>query len=484
MQLFRDMVRARLPFNSVTVLALARCLPSPFGLHGFLYRVGFAGRESDVSVANCLISCYGKCGEVECAREVFDEMCERRRDIVSYNAMVSCYAQNGLADKVLELYDEIRVSGRVRVDAVTLVSVLSACANLGARALGHEIERDISGDRSFNSNLFLKNALINMHARCGDLNRACEIFDCMQEKTLVSWTAIISGYGAHGHGRKGLEFFERMLSNGIKPDGVLMVSVLSACSHSGLTDKGLEYFEKMESDFGIKRGPEHYACVVDLLGRAGRLDKAWELIRSMQIEPDGGVWGALLGACKIHKNVELGRLAFDHLVEIEPTNVGYYVLLSNIYLDAGKLDDVARVRAMMKRRGLKKEPGYSYVELKGKVHLFMADDHSHPLAKSIYQMINKLETLVNNESGGGNKEDGEESEKVVGFHSEKLAIAFGLLSTEAGKEIVVIKNLRVCGDCHVFMKFASKIVNRKLVVRDASRFHHFEDGACSCNDYW
>lgn len=437
-----------------------------------------------MSVENCVLSCYAKCGDVELARKVFGEMCESERDLISYNAMVSCYAQNGLASKVLELYFEIRESGRVRADAVTFVGVLSACANLGTRAVGREVERSICGNPDFSSNIFLKNALINMHARCGNLAKASEIFDTMQEKTLVSWTAIIAGYGAHGHGKRALELFERMLEAGVQPDGVVMVSVLSACSHSGLTDRGLEYFEKMERNFGIRRGPEHYACLVDLLGRAGRLDEAWGLIGSMPVAPDGGVWGALLGACKIHKNVRLGKLAFDHLVELEPTNVGYYVLLSNIYLDAGKLDDVARVRAMMKKRGLKKEPGCSYVELKGRVHIFMADDHSHPLAKSIYQMIDKLEGLVNCERGGGSKEDEEESKKVVGFHSEKLAIAFGMLSTEAGAEIVVIKNLRVCEDCHLFMKSVSKIANRKLVVRDASRFHHFEEGVCSCKDYW
>lgn len=479
------MVCFTIPFNSVTVLALLPSLPSPYHLHALLFRTGHAGCASDVSIENCIISCYAKCGDVELARKVFDEMPESERDVISYNAMVSCYAQNGFADKVLELYHEIRRSGRVRPDPVTLVSVLSACANLGAHALGREIEREITGNPDFSSNIFLKNALINMHARCGDLARASEIFEGMrEEKTLVSWTAIIVGYGAHGQGRKALELFERMLQDGIQADGVVMVSVLSACSHSGLTDKGLDYFAKMEKHFGLHRGPEHYACMVDLLGRAGRLDEAWDLIRSMPVAPDGGVWGALLGACKIHKNAELGRLAFDRLIELEPTNVGYYVLLSNIYLDAGRMDDVASIRMMMRKRGLKKDPGCSYVELKGKVHLFMADDHSHPLANSIYQMISKLEAMVKNEKGDRSEEDERGNAKVVGFHSEKLAVAFGLLSTEAGVEIVVMKNLRVCEDCHLFMRLASKIVNRKLIVRDASRFHHFEGGACSCNDYW
>nr|UPT48940.1 pentatricopeptide repeat protein AaPPR1125 [Agave angustifolia] len=323
-----------------------------------------------------------------------------------------------------------------------------------------------------------------MHARCGDLTKASAIFNGMQEKTLVSWTVIIASYGAHGYGGTALELFEQMLAADIQPDGVVMVSVLSACSHSGLTDKGLEYFSKMEKSFGIQQGPEHYACMLDLLGRAGRLEEAWELIRSMPVAPDGGVWGALLGACKIHKNVELGRLAFDCLVELEPTKMWVTMCCSRVYTWTLGGWMTLSVRMMMRKRRLKKEPGYSYVEFEGRVHLFMADDCSHLLAKIIYHMINKLEALVNNERGDCSKEDEEESVKVVGFHSEKLAIAFGLLSTEAGAEIVVIKNLRVCEDCHMFMKLVSKIVNRKLVVRDASRFHHFEEGACSCNDYW
>uniref|UniRef100_A0A0A9GVU4 DYW domain-containing protein n=1 Tax=Arundo donax TaxID=35708 RepID=A0A0A9GVU4_ARUDO len=230
--------------------------------------------------------------------------------------------------------------------------------------------------------------------------------------------------------------------------------------------------------------------MVDLLGRAGRLEEARELISSMPMPADGAVWGALLGACKIHKHAEVGEEAFKHIVELEPSNVGYYVLMSNIYTDTGQLDGVARVRAMMRDRGLKKEPGCSYVEHKGRVHLFLADDHSHPQAKRIYELVIRLEQMVKEKSGV--RESGAANrfmkklaaQPLVGFHSEKLAVAFGLLNTEAGCEIVVIKNLRVCGDCHSFLKLVSAIAGRSLLVRDASRFHRFERGVCSCKDYW
>jgi hypothetical protein len=205
---------------------------------------------------------------------------------------------------------------------------------------------------------------------------------------------------------------------------------------------------------------------------------------------DGAVWGALLGACKIHRNAELGEEAFEHIIELEPRNAGYYVLMSNIYTDTGQLDGVARVRAMMRERGLKKEPGCSYIEHKGRVHLFMADDHSHPQAKRIYELVIRLEQMVKEKpgaresgaAGGGEKKVA--VQPLIGFHSEKLAVAFGLLNTEAGSEIVVIKNLRVCGDCHSFLKAVSGIANRAFLVRDASRFHQFKGGVCSCKDYW
>ncbi|VAH81124.1 unnamed protein product [Triticum turgidum subsp. durum] len=212
----------------------------------------------------------------------------------------------------------------------------------------------------------------------------------------------------------------------------------------------------------------------------------------MPMPADGAVWGALLGACKIHKNVEIGEEAFEHVIKLEPSNVGYYVLMANIYTDTGQLEGVVRVRAMMRERGLKKEPGCSYVEHKGRVHLFMADDHSHRQAKRIYELVIKLEQMVTEktdgtvENGQGRVDEGYSGKMaapLIGFHSEKLAVAFCMLNTD-DSEIVVIKNLRICGDCHSFLKAVSAIANRAFLVRDASRFHRFEGGACSCKDYW
>ncbi|WOK99846.1 pentatricopeptide repeat-containing protein [Canna indica] len=480
--LFCRMRRDDVPFDDVTILALLPAAPLVAipSLHGIAFRASLV----DVpSVSNCLISCYSRFGAVDIARQLFDEMPDSRKDLVSWNAMISCYAQNGLAHQVLELYDTMEHSPSVEPDAVTLIGVLSSCAYLGAHSIGKEVEDYINQKASFDSNTYLKNALINLHAKCGDLDRARKIFDQIPQRTIVSWTAMIAGYGMHGQGEEALRLFDMMIAEGVKPDGIAMVSVLSACSHVGMVDKGMKYFSSMKTIFCLVPNREHYACMVDLLGRAGRLKEAGDLIMSMPMDPDAPIWGALLGACKIHKNVELAELAFEHVSKLEPTNVGYYVLMSNIYSDAGRLDGVARIRAIMRERRLKKDPGCSYVDYKGKVHLFLADDHSHPQAKKIYEMIARLEALVKNDSNiTGNTRA--ENVPLTGFHSEKLAIAFGLLNTEAGVDIVVIKNLRVCEDCHQFMKMVSRVVNRKFVVRDASRFHHFEGGTCSCKDYW
>ncbi|TYI65430.1 hypothetical protein E1A91_D09G157700v1 [Gossypium mustelinum] len=482
--LFYRMREMGVSVNSVTMLGLVPVFSEP----GYI-SVGMCfhcccvklGLNLDFSVANCLVTMYVKCGAIEFGRNLFDEM--PKKGLITWNAMISGYAQNGLAADVLELYRKMETAG-VCPDAVTFVGVLSSCANLGAVSVGHEVEQRIESSR-LGLNPFLNNALINMYARCGNLVKARAIFDGMPVKSVVSWTAIIGGYGMHGYGEIAVELFDEMIKSGIRPDGAAFVSVLCACSHAGLTEKGLEYFSEMKMKHRLQPGPEHYSCVVDLLGRAGRLNEALELIKSMQVKPDGAVWGALLGACKIHRNVEMAELAFERVIEFEPTNIGYYVLLSNIYSEADNLEGVLKVRVMMRERKLKKDPGFSYVEYKGRVHLFLAGDRSHPQKKEIYRMVDELEALVKKLAGCKDNEERRNKEALLGMgvHSEKLAIVFGLLNSEPGTEIVVIKNLRMCEDCRLFFKGVSKIVTRQLVVRDATRFHHFRDGHCSCKDY-
>ncbi|KAA8516729.1 hypothetical protein F0562_016765 [Nyssa sinensis] len=446
--LFCQMRLVGVSANAVTMLGLVPGCTMPMHLccgmsiHGCNVKCGL---DTDLSVENCLLTMYVRCGPIELARKLFDDIPEK--GLITWNAMISGYAQNGFAGHVLDLYREMKMSS-ICPDPVTFVGVLSSCANLGTEKVGREVEWQIECS-GFGFNPFLKNALINMYARCGNLVRAQAIFDDMPEKNLVSWTAIIGGYGMHGQGEMAVQLFEEMIRTGVRPDGALFVSVLSACSHSGLTAKGLHYFAAMERNYGLRAGPEHYSCVVDLLGRA--------------------------------------ELAFDRVTELEPTNIGYYVLLSNIYTDAENLEGVLRVRLMMRHRKLKKDPGCSYVEYKGRTNLFVAGDRSHPQTEEIYTMLDRLEDLVKELDGTKKNDQEKRTEELIsglGVHSEKLAIASALLNTGVGTEILVIKNLRVCGDCHLFIKLVSKIVDRQFVVRDATRFHHFKSGVCSCNDYW
>ncbi|WCJ34292.1 Pentatricopeptide repeat (PPR) superfamily protein [Euphorbia peplus] len=484
--LFREMRESGVDVNGVTMLGLVPVCGVPgklelgMSVHCFSVKSGLG---LDFSVGNCLITMYAKVGEIGVARELFDQMGSKK--LITWNAMINGYSQNGLANEVLELYKEMKSSG-VSPDPVTFSGVLSSCAHLGAHDVGREIEEQMKVC-GFALNPYLNNALINMYARCGNLVKAREIFDGMPVKSVVSWTAMVGGYGIHGEGEIAAKLFDDMIRAGIQPDGTAFVSVLYACSHAGLTDKGLAYFDVMQSKYMLKLGPEHYSCVVDLLGRAGRLDEAQKLIQSMKVKPDGAVWGALLGACKIHKNVELAELAFEKVVELEPTNIGYYVLLSNIYTEARNSDGQLRVRLMMRERKLKKDPGCSYLEFNGKVNLFFAGDRNHPRHEEIYRKLDELESMVKEvdefkeDFEGRNVEEPRNSSNV---HSEKLAITFGIMNTMEGSEIVVIKNLRICGDCHLFIKLVSKVMNYKFVVRDATRFHHFRNGICSCKEYW
>jgi pentatricopeptide repeat protein len=301
---------------------------------------------------------------------------------------------------------------------------------------------------------------------------------------------MIVGYAMHGCGKEALEVFEKLQHSGTKPNHITLVGVLSACCHSGLVDEGLKYFDRMIRDYDIAPEVEHYCCMVDVLGRAGRLDQALNFINRMPTKPTADVWGSLLGSCRIHKNLELGEHVAEQLFELDPKNAAHYVLLSHIYAEAGRWDGVEKVRKMMRDRRVKKTAGCSWVEINNKMYAFSTGDRSHPWTEEIYAMLDGL--------SGQMKEAGyvadtnfvshdvqeEQKQHILCYHSEKLAVAFGVISLPPRTPIRIVKNLRVCGDCHSAIKFISKIVQREIVVRDANRFHHFKDGHCSCGDYW
>eukprot|EP01018_Ginkgo_biloba_P019248 Gb_37820 [translate_table: standard] len=452
-------------------------------IHGYIIKNGF---ESEIIVDNALIDMYAKCGSIDTARKVFDKMCIR--NVVSWSAILAGYVKNGNGNEALSLFNEMQLQ-EIKPNSVTITSVLPACAILSALQQGKQIHGYIIRN-GLESELVVGNALIDMYAKCGTIGFAHQVFDKMSERDMVSWSAIIAGHGMHGLGKDALSLFSQMQLEGMKPDHITFVSVLSACSHAGLVDEGWQYFNCMSRDHCITPKVEHYSCMVDLLGRSGHLDKAHEFIQKMPLEPNAVVWGALLGACRIHGNIVLGEHVAERLFELEPHNVGCCVLLSNIYAKAGRWDDVAKVRTTMKDMGLKKTPGCSFIEVNNKVHTFFVGDRLHPQSAKIYAMLATLSQQMQEAGYVPNTNfvlhdvDDEVKERMLSSHSEKLAIAFGLISTSPGTPIRVMKNLRVCSDCHTASKFISKIVKRELIVRDASRFHHFKDGLCSCGDYW
>lgn len=452
-------------------------------VHGDAERMGVA---SNVFVATALVDMYGKCGEVGAAREVFDGM--PQRGTASFNAMIAGYVTNGKCEDAMSLFNQMQGLG-IQYDAMTMVSVLQACASLGALQQGRWVHEQISRG-NLEINVHLSAALINMYARCGCIEESQKVFDVMPERDLISWTAIICGYGMHGLAQDAESLFNQMVKSGIRPDSITFVGILSGFSHKGMVFEGEKYYKKMTEEYYIKPTLEHYSCMVDMLGRAGRLEEAEKFIRTMRIEPDAGVWGGLLNACKIYGNVEMGERVVEEILRIDPSNGGWYVLMSNIYASARHWDGVAKIRLLMRGRKVLKSPGWSSIELGGQIHKFLVFDRSHPRSEEIYKLIRYLEERMRAEGYVAETKcvlenlDEEAKEEMLCGHSERLAISFGILSTKEGEVLRVIKNLRVCVDCHTATKFISKITKRVIIVRDAKRFHHFKDGVCSCGDYW
>ncbi|KAI8015955.1 Pentatricopeptide repeat-containing protein [Camellia lanceoleosa] len=328
-----------------------------------------------------------------------------------------------------------------------------------------------------------------MYGKCGLLDHSIQVFEEIEYPTEVAWNLLVSVFAQHGWGKDAMKTFDKMIVNGVKPNAITFISLLNGCSHAGLVEEGLNYFHSMEKIYGITPRSEHYSCVIDLLGRAGKLKEVEEFINSMPFEPNAFGWCSYLGACKLHGDKERGKLAAEQLMRLEPENSGAHVLLSNIYAKEQQWDDVRSVRKMMRDGNVKKSPGYSWVDIGNKTHVFGVEDWSHPKKKEIYE---KLDSLLDQIKKAGYVAftdsipldmDNNMKEKVLHRHSERIAIAFALISMPVGKLIIVKKNLRVCVDCHSAIKFISKVVGRKIIVRDNSRFHHFEDGLCSCGDY-
>ncbi|XP_010248664.1 PREDICTED: pentatricopeptide repeat-containing protein At1g08070, chloroplastic-like [Nelumbo nucifera] len=487
--LFDIMLKSDVEFDEVTLISvLTACgrlgdLELGEWIHEYIEAKNLKG---SLNLITSLVDMYAKCGRVDTARKLFDEM--PRRDVVAWSAMISGYSQSNQCKQALSLFHEMQRQN-VAPNEVTMVSVLSSCAVLGALEMGKWVHSFIKRKR-MKLTVTLGTALMDFYAKCGSVEYSIEVFEKMPSKNVLTWTVLIQGLASNGQGRRALEVFSVMQEKEIQPNDVTFIGVLSACSHGGLVEEGRSFFISMSRDFGIEPRIEHYGCMVDILGRAGLIEEAYQFIKNMPIEPNAIVWRTLLASCKVHKNVEIGEKSFHQLVTLGPAHSGDYILMSNVYASVGRWEDALNVRGQMKEKGIKKTPGCSLIELDGMIHEFFAEDSAHPHSKEIYSAIEgimsriKLAGYVPNTAEARLDAEEDEKESSVSHHSEKLAIAFGLIRTSPGTTIRISKNLRVCTDCHSATKLISKVFNREIVVRDHNRFHHFREGICSCNDYW
>ncbi|XP_057870782.1 pentatricopeptide repeat-containing protein At4g02750-like isoform X2 [Cryptomeria japonica] len=489
LETFKNMQLAGVKPNNTTFASiLPACakmgaLEQGMNIHQSIIETGFL---SDIVVESALLDMYAKCGSTDKACILFKKM--HQRDVVSWNAMIAGYAQNGFFENALETFKQMQLAG-VKPNCTTFASILPACAKMGALELGTDIHQSII-ESGFSSDCVLASALVQMYAKCGSIDRARQLFDKMPQRNVVAWTVMIAGYAQNGLVERALETFNEMQLAGVKPTSITFVCILFACSHAGLVNEGCKYFDGMNDSYCVIPTMDNYVCMVDLLGRAGYLDETLNFIIKMPIKPPAVVWATLLGACRSHKNIGLGVFTTTLLFELDPKYTAPYVLMSNTYAEVGRWDEVLKARRLMKDRGIKKLPGCSWIEVHKIVNVFCAGDRSHPQTWEIYAKLEKLSWemkeagYIPNSSNVLNDVEEEDTELFVCHHSEMLAIAFGLLNTSPKTTIRIVKNLRVCVNCHTATKFISKIVAREIIVRDGNRFHYFKQGQCSCGDYW
>ncbi|KAL3623708.1 Pentatricopeptide repeat-containing protein crr2, chloroplastic [Castilleja foliolosa] len=455
-------------------------------IHAHILRHGY---ETHVHIMTTLVDMYAKFSCVDSSSLVFSSM--PVKNLVSWSAMIACFSKNGRPLEALRLFHDMMLENENMLpNSVTMVSVLQACAAVSALEQGKLIHGYILR-KGLDSILPVMSALITMYARCGELELGKNVFYQIDKGDVVSWNSLISCYGVHGLGSEALAVFQEMVRAGVLPSPISFVSVLGACSHLGLVEEGKSLFNSMVKEYKIRPAEEHYACMVDLLGRANRLDEAARFIADMRDEPGPKVWGALLGACRIHCNVELAERACKWLFELEPRNAGNYVLLADIYAEAKMWDEVKRVKMLLEARGLQKVPGCSWIEVNRKIYSLRSVDELNPQMEQIHALLVELSREMVEKSGYVPEAkvvlydlEYEEKQRLVLGHSEKLAVAFGLINCRRGETIRISKNLRLCEDCHSFTKFVSKFVGREIIVRDVNRIHRFRDGECSCRDYW
>lgn len=407
-----------------------------------------SGYRSDITVGNAIVNMYSECGCLEDARRMLDKMCEPNR--------------------------------------ATFINILSACARQAAMTEGRRIHARIKGS-TLKSDSTVGTALVNMYAHCGSLESARGVFDKISERNSSLWNAIFAAYAQHGSGIDALQLFVKMQEEGVKPDKATFASLLWACSYAGLLEEVSCLFDAMTKDHGIDPDLDNYNSLINVLGRAGKLDKAEETLSSMPFKANAMSWMVLLRACLNQPDVERCKRVAEQAIEQDPANTMLYVILANTYAAAGMNDNVVRVISRMRDKGIKKQQGYTLIEIMGKVHKFSVNDDSHPKREKAYAEVERLRKQLKAEGYTVDSKlvfHGVEEEHELCNHSEELALAFGLLSTSPRTPLFLGKNLKLCPDCHSQCKFISKNMDRDITIRDCYGFHKMKNGVCSCQGYW
>ncbi|KZV50263.1 pentatricopeptide repeat-containing protein mitochondrial-like [Dorcoceras hygrometricum] len=487
--LFRKLVRDKFPKpNSFTLAFVLKCCSILVAfkegrqVHKHAIASGLVG---NTFVQTSLLNFYTKCEKMELGRQVFEEITDK--SVAAWSAVIGGCSRVGMVNEAMELFREMQRTG-VKPDERTVVSVVSACAVSGALDLGRWLHAFID-KKAIKNDLRVSTALVNMYSKCGCIEKAREIFETIPFKDAKAWTTMIMGFAINGLSEEALNTFGRMAEAGVEPNNVTFIGVLSACAHGGLISEGKKCWSGM-LDSGIEPSMEHYGSMVDLLCRTNQIAEAYEFVESMPIAPNPAIWRIILVCCKNNKMMDYVEVPAKQLLALEPLNAENYILLSRLYASCSKWGKMSDVRRQMRDRGIKAVPGCSAIEIEGHMHEFVMGKWSHPEAKDIREVILEVSERVH-EFGHQpwiaailqNVGDAEKQE-ALWEHSERLAIAYGLLKTKAPVVIRVVKNLRVCVDCHEVTKTISRLYDREIVVRDRVRFHKFVDGACSCRDFW
>ncbi|CAO2188127.1 unnamed protein product [Urochloa humidicola] len=476
--------------NYITMINLQGSCKSPddllhYGmpLHAYITQ---AGLSSDEYITNSLITMYATCGDLDSSTDIFCRI--NNKNAISWNAIIAANVRHGRGEKALKLFMDSRHAGN-KLDRFCLAECLSSSASLASLEEGMQLH-SLSVKCGLDHDSHVVNAAMDMYGKCGKMDDMLKMLPDPASRPTQCWNTLISGYARYGYFKEAEDTFKHMVSVGQKPDYVTFVALLSACSHAGLVDKGIDYYNSMASTYGVSPGIKHCVCIVDLLGRLGRFAEAEKFIEEMPVLPNDLIWRSLLSSSRTYKNLDIGRKAAKNLLELDPFDDSAYVLLSNLYATNARWVDVDKLRSHMKAIKLNKRPACSWLKLKGEVSTFGIGDRSHIHAEKIYTKLDEMLLMLRevgyvvDTSSALHDTDEEQKEQNLWNHSEKLALAYGLIAVPEGSTVRIFKNLRVCADCHLVFKLVSMVYHREIVLRDPYRFHQFKGGSCSCSDFW